>query len=36
MFHHFSLASHLQVENPNELKRIINNNVGQSKLSFNV
>jgi len=30
MFHHFSF----QVENPNELKRIINNNVGQSKLSF--
>jgi len=27
MFHHFSLALYLQVENPNELKHIISNNV---------
>jgi len=26
MFHHISLASYLQVENPNVLKHIINNN----------
>jgi len=34
MFHHFSLASYLQVENPNDLKHIINNNIEQTKLSF--
>jgi len=34
MFHHFSLASYLQVENPNVLKHIINNNIEQIKLSF--
>jgi len=28
------LASYLQVENPNVLKRIINNNISQTKLSF--
>jgi len=34
MFHHFSLASYLQVENPNDLKNINNNNIEQTKLSF--
>jgi len=34
MFHHFSLVSHLQVENPNVLKHIINNNLEKTKLSF--
>jgi len=34
MFHHFSFASYLQVENPNELKHIISNNIEQTKLSF--
>jgi len=34
MCHHFSLASYLQVENPNVLKHIINNNIEQTKLSF--
>jgi len=34
MFHHFSLSSYFQAENPNELKRIINNNIEQRKLSF--
>jgi len=36
MFYHFSLASYLQVENPNELKYIISNNIEQINLSFNV
>jgi len=35
MFYHFSLASYLQVENPNELKYIISN-IEQTNLSFNV
>jgi len=30
----FSLASYVQIENPNVLKRIINNNLEESKLSF--
>jgi len=34
MRHRFSLASYLQVENPNVLKHIINNNLEQTKLSF--
>jgi len=34
MFHHFSLASYLQVENQNVLKHIINNNMKQTKLRF--
>jgi len=34
MFHHFSLASYVQIENPNVLKHIINNNLEESKLSF--
>jgi len=33
MFHHFSLASYLQVENTNVLK-YINKNLEQTKLSF--
>jgi len=32
MFHHFSLASYFQIENPNVLKDI--NNTLQTKLSF--
>jgi len=34
MFHHFSLVSYVQIENPNVIKHIINNNVDESKLSF--
>jgi len=34
MFHHFSLPSYLQFENPNMSKHIINNKVLQKKLSF--
>jgi len=34
MLHHFSLVSYLQVENPNVLKHIINNNIEQTNLSF--
>jgi len=34
MFHDFSFASYLQVENPNVLKHISNNNVEQTKLCF--
>jgi len=30
MFHHFSLASYFQGENPNVLKRIINSNTLES------
>jgi len=33
MFHHFSLASYVQIENPNVLKHI-NNNLEESKFSF--
>jgi len=34
MFHHFSLASYVQIENSNVLKHIINNNLEESKLNF--
>jgi len=34
MFHHFSLAFYVQIENPNVLKHIINNNLEECKLSF--
>jgi len=34
MFHHFSLATYLQFENPNVLKHTISNNILQTKLSF--
>jgi len=34
MFHHFSLASYVQIKNPNVLKHIINNNLEESKLNF--
>jgi len=36
MFHQFSLAFYLQVENPNALKHIINNNIEQTNVSFTV
>jgi len=31
MFHNFSLASYVQVENPDVLKHVINNNIEQTK-----
>jgi len=35
MLHHFNLASYLQIENPNVLKHVINdNNLKQTKLTF--
>jgi len=34
MFHHFSLASYVQIENPNVLKHTINNKLEESKFSF--